>query len=346
MNTILPIQYLRGIAALLVVWHHSREQISVFGNYFTSSFGEFGVDVFFVISGFIMFFTTANKPLTMSEFLVKRAERVVPLYWLATLFLVAAALALPQIFKTTQVDVYHIVKSILFIPHESPSHPGENWPILVPGWTLNYEMLFYFMFSLFLGFTLNMRVVGLGLLMGFMVTMGFALDIQNPWFEVYTNPLLLEFYFGVVVGWLYIAGVRPSRNIAWFVFITGTILLFADNELPRFIARGIPAFALVYGSLWLSENPPDSKLAHMLGDASYSIYLSHIFSLGALRYIWKLLGFVQDNIFMATCFMVTGLVFSAAIGVMVYNALERPMLRYVRAAYKTMQYRLSQNKSF
>ena len=98
---ILPIQYLRGIAALMVVWFHSVGQIPG-GRHVSSpsNFGNSGVDLFFVISGFIMVVTTAGTDVSAFEFLRRRIVRVVPLYWLLTLAMVVAAIALPSLFKT------------------------------------------------------------------------------------------------------------------------------------------------------------------------------------------------------------------------------------------------------
>ena len=90
-NLILPIQYLRGIAAILVVWFHATIQVDGVSTYFSSSFGASGVDLFFVISGFIMVVTTAGKDVTPQRFFVLRIIRVVPLYWLATLAGIARA---------------------------------------------------------------------------------------------------------------------------------------------------------------------------------------------------------------------------------------------------------------
>ena len=97
---ILPIQYLRGIAAIMVVWYHAVEQIPGVSSYFASGFGNSGVDLFFVISGFIMVTTTMGNAPGPLEFMRRRVVRVVPLYWLLTLAMVGLALCMPGLFRT------------------------------------------------------------------------------------------------------------------------------------------------------------------------------------------------------------------------------------------------------
>src|ERR1019366_2869669 len=141
-----PIQYLRGIAALMVVWHHGVGQLATLETYFPFRFGTSGVDLFFVISGFIMVVTTAGRDVTPTEFIARRFVRVVPLYWVLTLALAATALVAPSLFRSVTLTAVSLIQSLLFIPHFSPSHAGMIWPVLVPGWTLNYEMFFYVVF--------------------------------------------------------------------------------------------------------------------------------------------------------------------------------------------------------
>ena len=145
------IQILRAVAALMVVLHHAR--LSVPGSDAWPSFGAAGVDIFFVISGFVMAYTTSivsSRPVAevastgllakAGKFLRKRVVRVVPLYWLALLW-------------TSRRDLMHahigtdLVKDFLFLPH--PNNVFHSWlaPTLQQGWTLNYEAFFYILFA-------------------------------------------------------------------------------------------------------------------------------------------------------------------------------------------------------
>lgn len=113
---LVAIQCLRGIAVMMVVWVHAKEQFRAFGEYFVSPVGANGVDLFFVISGFIMVYTTYDKKLTLSQFLWRRAARIVPLYWAATIAMAAAALAVPHLLKPTTFGAAYLAASLLFFP--------------------------------------------------------------------------------------------------------------------------------------------------------------------------------------------------------------------------------------
>ncbi|MEY2952412.1 MAG: hypothetical protein RLZZ401_499, partial [Pseudomonadota bacterium] len=101
-RTIWTIQYLRGVAALLVVWHHAGGQVPGISQFLPErGFGVSGVDLFFVISGFIMVLTTEGKSVTPWQFLQRRLVRVVPLYWPLTITVAVLATLKPELFKTT-----------------------------------------------------------------------------------------------------------------------------------------------------------------------------------------------------------------------------------------------------
>ena len=148
--TIISIQILRALAALLVVFHHARYQIRDFEAFFYGGIwqsGQAGVDIFFVISGFIMWVTTHDRRTTPLQFLTNRIVRIVPLYWLLTLTVAAACLIAPSLFRGVVLAPEHVVKSLFFIPDFYPGMPTHIWPLLLPGWTLNYEMIFYVVFA-------------------------------------------------------------------------------------------------------------------------------------------------------------------------------------------------------
>ena len=174
-GVILPIQYLRGIAALMVVWHHSSSQIPALNRFFPGSSGAHGVDLFFVISGFIMAVTTTGAGLTPLQFLRRRVVRVVPLYWILTLAMVGLALVAPSLFRTLKVTADTLVQSLLFIPHFSTSFTDKAWPLLVPGWTLNYEMYFYVILAVILLLPAAWRMSTLAAFFGISVVAGWLL---------------------------------------------------------------------------------------------------------------------------------------------------------------------------
>jgi exopolysaccharide production protein ExoZ len=280
---IYPIQYLRAVAALMVVFHHSLIQLPWIGRYYQTSIGAHGVDLFFVISGFVMVLTTHGKEVTRAEFMRRRIVRVVPLYWALTLFTVLCVIVAPSLFRTTSIEPWHVVQSLLFIPHLSPSFPKEMWPVMVPGWTLIYEMFFYACFALTLGrfWVLAVGFVGLFLF-------GLAMEPGNTLLGFFSRYLILEFVAGAILAKLWFAAGSP-----------------------------LPAWAKWRSPLWLT-----------LGDASYSIYLTHLFSLGVLRIVWKRAPETEAS---AIGFFIVALILSSLIGYATYRLLELPLLARLNA---------------
>lgn len=204
-HTVLPIQYLRGIAAVMVVWHHSRVQIPAFYALLPGSFGASGVDIFFVISGFIMLITTARMSVNPVEFMVRRIIRIVPMYWALTIGMVLIWCVVPNLFKTMEIEPSTLIKSLLFVPSFSSAFPGNIFPLLIPGWTLNYEMFFYFLFALSLLFNQRVGLIFLTTTIVLLVATGIAFGPFEPAASIfYTDPVLLEFLAGVLIGeiWL------------------------------------------------------------------------------------------------------------------------------------------------
>jgi hypothetical protein len=134
------IRTLRGLAALLVVGFHAAEKAGL-----SFKVGAIGVDLFFVISGFIIWVVTAQRPATPGTFLLNRAIRVVPLYWTITLLVAGLALLVPSLLASRVLDPARLLASLLFIPHLDAA--GMPWPLLAPGWTLNHEAFFYLVFA-------------------------------------------------------------------------------------------------------------------------------------------------------------------------------------------------------
>ncbi len=131
------IQALRAIAATSVILVH----IPFIGK------GAFGVDIFFVISGFIICYISS---LNSDDFLLKRVFRIVPLYWLGTFGVFLLALVVPAWLNATTANLTDLAKSLFLIPYKRED--GGTFPMLFLGWTLEYEMFFYFAFGLALVF--------------------------------------------------------------------------------------------------------------------------------------------------------------------------------------------------
>ncbi|KAK0341504.1 hypothetical protein LTR94_026084, partial [Friedmanniomyces endolithicus] len=189
----LGIQYARALAAIGVLGFHAAQRAGI-----DFAAGARGVDLFFVISGFIMW-TIGARSQSVSAFLLARVKRIVPLYWLATAFMIFAALL--GLFPTLreQLTLPHIAASLFFWPHYAPGS-GQIWPVLVPGWTLNYEMFFYAVFALAICLPERLRVWAMTLTMVVLVVLGELVRPTSAWLVTYTNPLLLEFIAGIWIA--------------------------------------------------------------------------------------------------------------------------------------------------
>ena len=137
-----------------------------------------GVDIFFVISGFIMLVT--SRQTSPAEFMVRRLIRIVPLYWALTLLVSALLILKPELFRTTVVTAPFLIKSLLFIPYANPGHGGEVMPILTPGWSLNFEMFFYLIFCFVLIFPLGRRILVSGMVFAALALTHLLLPSPDP----------------------------------------------------------------------------------------------------------------------------------------------------------------------
>ena len=317
---------------MMVCWHHSLNQLSGVSDFITlPEFGPKGVDLFFVISGFIMALTTAAKPISAGRFFAFRIVRVVPLYWLATLLMVACAVALPQLFKSLHFDAVTLTKSLLFIPHYSLSWPDYVYPVLVPGWTLNFEMFFYALFAASLLLP-RARAAALATALCLLVGIGlFFGPFTNPFALTYTDPRLLEFAIGMGIAWSYMhKHARAGLVASLFAIAAGFFLLSRPDSTISVIAG---ATIIVYGSLHPRILAWQNRPLLELGNASYSIYLSHLFALGALRVVWvRLVPTLALG--SAWAFMMVGLAVCAAAGWLCYRFIEKPMTKRLHNAVK------------
>lgn len=329
------LQYIRAIAALLVVYFHAILQMEKLNPdaWITGYlFGKSGVDLFFVLSGFVMWITTSDRPQTVGDFWWKRVRRVVPLYWAVTLAAAAVALVLPQILKSTQFDVPHILASLAFLPWINPSDPAGDMiaPLIVPGWTLNYEMYFYFLFGLCLLVPVRHRILAIALLIGSIFAIA-NLAPENTATRFYGDTVIFEFVAGVILGRIYKTGLSFTVPVVILAVVLGfAALLFNDYrgfDMPRLITIGLPAAVIIFFATAIRI--PDLKAwrwLRVLGDASYSIYLTHIFTLAGSRMVYPL---VIDILQSDTLFVLMMMLMSTLVGLASYYLFEIPVGRFL-----------------
>ncbi|RYC10016.1 acyltransferase family protein [Ciceribacter ferrooxidans] len=321
MNTLYGIQYLRAAAAIAVVLFHAAEKLG-----YSFAIGAVGVDVFFVVSGFIMWVITERRTPTPAGFLRGRIRRIVPVYWMATAVMIAGGLA--GLFPNLRLSIGHVMASFLFVPARSPSN-GEIWPVLVQGWTLNYEMFFYVVFAVALFLPRQWRFLAIGLLFAALVAAGQIFESDNVFLVTYTRPIILEFVAGMAIGMLWLNRRMPGR-------LTGVLLIAAGlGGFAVIHLLGLPfdawdcgplATALVLGVVSLEANGGIARAAlpAFLGDASYSIYLWHTFAISVTAKVGMAAGIPMPALMVSA---VAAGILAGAIG---YTAFERPTTRLWR----------------
>ena len=324
------IQFLRGVAAVgVLVFHGASRAGGSFG------VGAAGVDIFFVISGFIMWVVTCRKPPTPGQFLARRAERIVPLYWLITLVTAATAILAPSALPAMRPTASHVAQSLFFVPHRDPT--GLIVPLIVPGWTLNYEIFFYLLFAATLMAPARWRAWLVSGVLAALVALRPLGDTANAAWATYTDPILLEFAAGLWLGWAWSAERLPGRGPAILLMglgvagLAATAISGVDVSGARVLLWGVPAIALVTGAVSFERHGaiPRWRGLEAIGDASYSIYLVHGLAISAVVRLMRGSSAPPAVVFVAA-------VLGGVLGGMIsYYGLERPLTRLLKGVLTT-----------
>jgi peptidoglycan/LPS O-acetylase OafA/YrhL len=327
-GTIVPLQALRAIAAISVaICHFDQIELILEGH------GDdplplhrlaSGVDLFFVISGFIMVHSSDRffaAPGGSREFLARRIARIAPLYWLTTPVAVVV-LSLP-------FDWNSAIKTALFIPYLNAD--GGIHPLNGVGWTLNFEMFFYALFAVSLLWPRRVAVPGLCAVLVLLAVLGRVFTPQWAPLQTWSDPIILEFAFGMGIALAFCRGVRlpPALRLCMIAIAAAALWLSSPVSGDRALLWGVPA-ATIVAAVVLSERTQErgelAKFAALLGDSSYSIYLIHPLTGGAI-----LLG--RTGVFHHTPtvpLLAIGLIVTVAISVIVFWFFERPATATVR----------------
>ena len=310
-STIRAIQVLRGIAAILVVLGHLGVRTPLQGAV---------IDLFFVISGFIMGIVGDKEP--AGTFIKKRLARLVPLYWLVTILMcVGGSLGL---FHTFTYNTSTLLMSLFFIPYFDPQ--GHIFPLLVQGWTLHHDMIFYGVFAL--GLYVKRPVMTTMAVLIPLTVLGAIWHPTSAITQVWTAPINLEF-----IGGLLLARVRnrlPGPAVGALLLLAGMAVVAMSDPLRLALGGewGIPTLmftagilAVEFGGYW------PAKLTwpfQVIGDWSYSLYLVHGFVI-ALGH--RVLG---------TSLLSTAIIFAASLGVsrFVFHWVEKPLATWALSLVK------------
>jgi len=336
------LQALRGVAVLMVVLTHIAAPFGTETHYLHGQRivgwlqypTQGGVDLFFVISGVIITVTTwrtFGAPGSVRRFAYRRVTRIYPLYLLVTAAVLIVWLHRHDLVNSHSPYPTRVLQSFLILPQR-----GD--PLVATGWTLVYELYFYLVFGLAL--LLPRRrlgwVMAAWLAIAALVHFAFT-PTSNAWLAMLGNLVVIEFVFGVAIGWLVMRGVMVAPRALAAIGVAGVA-----GGVAALAARGSAAFpsiwfevfvtglamtAIVYAAIGLEvrfgARSPRSLV--FVGDASYSVYLIHVAVLGLIGL--GLEHVVGRSLPVHALALVVLAAAGVAAGLLLYRLVEEPLLR-------------------
>ncbi len=335
MQPLLLVQVMRAVAALAVALLHTLHDVGMlYPGHTAPPQLQAGVDIFFVISGLIMVYASHpgwGQEGAAAAFLQRRIARILPLYWATTLLFLCVSTLLPGALNSAAPGMAEILASFAFLPWMRSD--GLLVPVYSLGWTLNYEIFFYAVFAVALASRSRAVPMLVALMIGALVVAGLLLRPTAAPLVVWTSPLMLEFLFGVALGVMRLRGVALPAWLRALLFAAGAALLAGDVLAAwagRAVAWGLPAALLMAGVVLGPEprlNGRLARLAVLLGDASYALYLLHPFAVRAARLGWGKLHLLPLG---AAGFIACCLLLACLLAVAVHRLFERPMTRLLQ----------------
>ncbi len=332
------IQGLRALAAAAVAFLHIADEAgALVGTPGHSPYAwidavplEAGVDLFFVISGFVMVWSSweaFGDSRSVAPFVWRRLLRIVPIYWLLSAATVAVALAAPGSVSDGLRDGWgYVAASFAFVPWRRAD--GFVQPVLRLGWTLEYEMLFYALMACVLPLRRRAALVALLLVLCLLALAGQTVGFAAIPLAFWTDPIVLEFALGMLVaiaarrgwraGWIGPSLLLVSLAAAW-------LLPAWLHATARPLVRGVPAALLVFCALSWTRLP---NWLILVGDSSYALYLVHPFPMRAIRVALAHLPVAADAV--VPLYLATTLVACVILAVALHLLVEQPILRWGR----------------
>lgn len=312
------------------------------------NFGMAGVDIFFVISGFIMVYVThkwqSGAARHVPQFLFARIFRIYPLYWFVSLPLLILYFLLPDlVFSASSWNEPHLLKSFFL-------WPDVSFPLLEIGWTLIHEMSFYLIFSLILIAPRRIRPMAI-CIWALCVILAFAMGAPQigPVSRILSHPLTLEFCLGALLAYGLINPRSAIKPQGGYRFIALSLAIFALSVMafqqsghntpgmgwPRVGSFGVSALILLMGAYILECR---GKLAPSwcvkIGDWSYSLYLTHVLTLSLLGRIWSYFDHpsIWDNMLILPLMVILTVILAGSL----HHLIEAPFMKTAKYIQKKL----------
>jgi exopolysaccharide production protein ExoZ len=351
MQTYKSLQACRGVAALLVVLHHLSGALAddkyfgfdPFARVFSFG-GTSGVAFFFVLSGFIIVHAHGadfGRPDRLRSYLLKRAIRIYPTYWIIYLAVYLTAIAVPGLGNTASTNeivpidnMGAIFKSLLLIPQYRPSTGTTYSPVLVVAWTLQYEILYYSLIA----FAIISRALATIVVFGMVANSLSCLDGCSFARDFISRHHMVLFAMGACIAYLLRKVAIRVPNPSTVIVGGGSFLAIGASEFMFPSALSLPAYGLTYGLssailiLGLVHAEDSGKTyggyggLRSLGDASYALYLIHYPAISVLCKIMIAAG-LTGTMGAVVSFLVI-LIICLAVSLGFHCWLERPLLDY------------------
>lgn len=341
------LQYLRAYAAILVVLNHVWGKGVVSNTLGFYHIGGLGVDIFFIISGFIMCYALKpryeNKIDMSKDFIIRRILRIYPPYLILLIPFIFLYFA-KCFFDGSEVSLIYIIKNMLLLPSFIPD---ANYKMFLSvSWTLVYEMFFYVIFAFAILFTASLKktvlffstlIIGMVLSVNFLDIQGERLNWVNFTYMI-GDPIMINFVIGSVLYFFFdkikLIQINKYFSIFGILILTAVAMKLSATDYSRFISFSIPGTLIFLLTICMNVDK-ENKFISLLGDASYSIYLIHMLfalpskKLAVMFAIPDLVGFV-----FAVLAIISGVIF--------YKKIEKPLTKWLYLKYKNKD--LGQNK--
>ena len=304
------VEVFRFLAALSIVFVHIP----------IVAVGNFGVDIFFVISGFVMMVATHKN---YSSFFTKRLIRILPTYYLFTVGVFLISFLAPSLLNYTTANWLHLIKSLLFVPFDK--NGAGHYPILFLGWTLNYEMYFYALFAIALKISHKYRA---SITTFFIFIVWLSLNnIKSYPLSIYGSAIVFEFVLGMLIYSLLFE--KKFLQIVIMILTLIICMYFLKDYMfrDRLFKYGFPSFLIILIAVKFAGSVKMPNLLLQLGGASYMLYLTHPY---LIQLFVRFTNWFYGNAFEQFLALVLSLFVTIFSSLVFYKYLETPTRNYLR----------------